>query len=215
LSFEQVFSIQVQLSRHGQQVHFLLSAPLTFAAPSLDDIDDEDDPIVAEYDVYITPESDEHIYLLQYPNRERGRPYNEENKSAPTELRIKPKTGFLEVDVDFGIYHHYFDRTKGVTWGDSVDTAKESGLNAFGVASGFGKGGRTNDLFAAGAQRRPADEATIDNMVAEFEDTADKGSVLDKQTFGGQIIRPEERQPTYMLGAFRGSESDALIPSQS
>jgi DNA-directed RNA polymerase III subunit RPC5 len=193
----------------------LLSTRLTLVAQSpVDDIDDDDDSIVAEYDVYITPESDEHIYLLQYPNRERGRPYNEDYNSAPTELRIKPRTGFMEVDVDFGIYHKYFDRAKGVTWGDSVNTAKESGLNAFGVASGFGKGGRTNDLFAAGAQRRPADEATIDNMVSEFEDTAYKGSVLDRQTFGGQIIRPEERQPTYMLGAFRGSECHVLIPPE-
>jgi DNA-directed RNA polymerase III subunit RPC5 len=173
--------------------------------------DDEDDPIVAEYDVYITPESDDHLYLLQYPNRDRDRPYNERSQSAPTEMRIKPQTGFLEVDVGFGIDHSYCVPTKVVMWGDAIKTARESGLNAYGVASGFDKGGRINELSAASAQRQPADEATIDDMAHNLELAVENGSILDKQTFGGQIIRPEPRQPTYMLGAFRGSEFHVLI----
>jgi DNA-directed RNA polymerase III subunit RPC5 len=178
----------------------------------VDEAKDEDDPIVAEYDVYITPENDEHIYLLQYPNRERDMPYNARNQSAPTEMRIKPRTGFMEVDVDFGISHRFFEKTRGVTWGDAMKTAKEGGLNAFGVASGFGKGGRTNEIFAAErAQLQATNEEKIDNMVSNFEETAERGSVLDRQTFGGQIVRPEPRQPTYMLGAFRGSEYVSLV----
>jgi DNA-directed RNA polymerase-3 subunit RPC5 len=177
--------------------------------------DDEDDPIVAEYDVYITPESDDHLYLLQYPNRDRDMPYNERNQSAPTEMRIKPQTGFLEVDVDFGFDHSHFIPTKGVMWGDAIKTARESGLNAYGVASGFGKGGRINELSAASAQRQPADEAAIDDMAHNLDLAVENGSILDKQTFGGQIIRPEPRQPTYMLGAFRGSEFHVLIDFRS
>jgi DNA-directed RNA polymerase-3 subunit RPC5 len=175
------------------------------------DSDDEDDPIVAEYDVYITPENDDRLYLLQYPNRERDKPYNERNQSAPTEMRIKPDAGFLEVDVGFGIDHSYFNPTRGVTWGDALKTARESGLAAFGVASGFGKGGRISEMSAAGAQRQPADEATIDDLVHDLDRAVETGSILDKQTFGGQIIRPEPRQPTYMLGAFRGSAFHVLI----
>jgi DNA-directed RNA polymerase-3 subunit RPC5 len=178
-------------------------AALTLAA-HVDD--DEDDPIVAEYDVYITPEDEEHIYLLQYPNRERDMPYNVQHESAPTEMRIKPHTGLMEVDVAFGTDHNHFDRIRGVTWGAALKTASDAGLKSFGLAAGFGKGGRPNDLLAADrVQIQPVGEERIDDMVADFEDSVEKGSVLEKQTFGGQIIRPEERQPTYMLGAFRGS----------
>jgi DNA-directed RNA polymerase-3 subunit RPC5 len=172
--------------------------------------DDEDDPIVAEYDVYITPENDDHLYLLQYPNRHRDKPYNERNQSAPAEMRIKPHTGFLEVDVEFGVDESHFIPTRGVTWGDALKTARESGLNAFGVASGFGKGGRISELSATSAQRQPADEAMIDDMAHNLELAVESGSILDKQTFGGQIILPEPGQPTYMLGAFRGSEFHVL-----
>src|ERR1700744_276319 len=109
------------------------------------DTDDEDDPIVAEYDVYLTPEDDDRLYLLQYPNRDLDMAYNARNLSAPTEMRIKPDAGFLELDIGLGIDHDYFVPVRGVTWGAALKTAKESGLTAFGVASGFGKGGRISE----------------------------------------------------------------------
>lgn len=170
---------------------------------------DEDDPIVAEYDVYITPENDDNLYLLQYPDRERDKPYNERNQSAPTEMRIKPHTGFLEVDVGFGTGPNFY-KQRAVAWGVALNTANESGLKEFGVASGFGKAARMNELSSA--QRQPADEATIDDMVQDFDHHVQSGFVRPEQVFGGQIVRPEPRQPTYMLGAFRGSEfSDAYV----
>jgi DNA-directed RNA polymerase III subunit RPC5 len=113
----------------------------------------------------------------------------------------------MELDIGMNIHGDTFDKAKGVTLGDSMRIAKEGGLNAFGVASGFGKGGRTNELFAAErAQLQPTSEERIDDMVFNFEETARKGCVLNKKTLGGQIVRPEHGQPTYMLGAFRGSE---------
>ena len=174
----------------------------------LDLEDDEEDTVVAEYDVFITPELSEQIYLLQYPNRVREKPYNERTNSKPMEMRIKPKSGFMELDLAIKT-NATFDKIKGVTWGEALRTAKESGTNAFGLASGFGKGVRTNELVAQERVQivaRTGDDR-IERLVSRFDESNAQGHVMNKQTLGGQIIQPEEGRPMYMLGAFRGGSN--------
>jgi hypothetical protein len=57
----------------------------------------DDDPIVKSFDVFVSDQLKEHIYLLQYPIRNPEEPYSDEYK--PSEARIKPQEGLLEVDV--------------------------------------------------------------------------------------------------------------------
>jgi DNA-directed RNA polymerase-3 subunit RPC5 len=102
--------------------------------------------VVAEYDIYITSSSNP-LYLLQYPNRKSSKPYTSAQSSSPSELRIKPKSGFIELDIPRQT-DPLFDKVKGITWGDSMRLANESKTNAFGLAAGFGKGVRTNEIFA-------------------------------------------------------------------
>lgn len=160
---------------------------------------------MAEYDVFITPELQEQIYLLQYPNRVREKPYNQRSNTKPLEMRIKPRSGFMEVDISLNTDSN-FDRTKGVTWGEALRTSKESGTNAFGLASGFGKGVRTNEIVAAERTQIVArtDSDRIERLVSRFDSSLEEGHVMDRQTLGGQIIQPEEGRPMYMLGTFRG-----------
>jgi DNA-directed RNA polymerase-3 subunit RPC5 len=57
----------------------------------------DDDPILKTYDVFISDQLKDHLYLLQYPIRNPDEQYYDE--SAPYEGRIKPKEGLLELDV--------------------------------------------------------------------------------------------------------------------
>jgi DNA-directed RNA polymerase-3 subunit RPC5 len=160
--------------------------------------------VLAEYDVYITPEMQEQIYLLQYPNRSREQPYNARTSTEPTEVRLKPETGFIEVDISNNTEVN-FDKTKGLKWGKALNTAKENGAPSFGIASGFGKGTTLETGFSARKKVAPAPR-TVDNRLAAFDDANQSGKVLNKQTLGGQVIKPEPGMPQYMLGAFRGSK---------
>jgi DNA-directed RNA polymerase III subunit RPC5 len=167
--------------------------------------EEDEDTVIAEYDVYIAPELQENIYLLQYPNRKREMPYSINGSQEPQQMRIKPKSGFLELDLGMSVQSN-FDKFKGVSWGEALRMSKESGMNAFGLASGFGKGARTNEIFAAErAQLQPLSDERVESLLGRFDDTNIRGNVMNKTTLGGQIIQPEEGRPMYMLGAFRGS----------
>ncbi|XP_021763359.1 DNA-directed RNA polymerase III subunit RPC5-like [Chenopodium quinoa] len=62
------------------------------------EVDVEEDCVVAEYDVYYTPRDPAtQLYVLQYPLRPSWRPYELEQRC--TEVRYKPKSGEVEVDL--------------------------------------------------------------------------------------------------------------------
>ncbi|OCL07692.1 hypothetical protein AOQ84DRAFT_440046 [Glonium stellatum] len=173
---------------------------------------EDDDPVVAEYDVFITPELMEQTYLLQYLNRSKDQPYNYRNRMQPMEMRIKPKAGFIEVDVPMNVHLNY-NKYKGVRWGEALRKAKEDGQNSFGVASGFervpmqrGVGGRPGGRPSPTNPGGEDVEDDIDDLLRRFDDANDKGHVMNKQTLGGQVLREEPGKPKYMLGTFRGNE---------
>jgi DNA-directed RNA polymerase-3 subunit RPC5 len=166
---------------------------------------DDDDPVIAEYDVYITPEMAEQIFLLQYPNRSREQPYNARSNNEPVEIRMKPETGFVEMDIKTTTEINY-DKAKGAAWGEALHTAKENGAPAFGIASGFGKGTTLETGFST-KKRASRGERSVEGRLDAFYEAEEAGKVLNKQTLGGQIIKPEPGMPQYVLGAFRGSQS--------
>lgn len=176
------------------------------AKPIIPDI--EDDPVIAEYNVYITPELQEQVYLLQFPNRDRQQPYNSRTGAQPVEMRMKPRTNFMELDIATNVASN-FDKSKGMLWGSAMKTANESGAAGFGMASGFGKGNRGNELFnpeKRGKKARDPGQAPVGKTRSErFDVATEAGRVLNKQTLGGQIVLPAEGKPMYMLGTFRQS----------
>ncbi|KAI9836628.1 MAG: hypothetical protein M1819_001262 [Sarea resinae] len=185
--------------------------------------DDEDDPVVRTYDVFITPEMSEQLFVLQYPNRAADSPYCEANHAKPLELRMKPRSGHVELDVPMNIRANY-DKIKGIEWGEAVRKvhAERSG-GSFGFAGGFGSGGGGGGAQAgrrgagaknnsngsgagAGVGAGAGDEISQEAILANFEDASNKGHVLNKQTLGGQIVPVEDGDPIYMIGAFRGDQ---------
>jgi DNA-directed RNA polymerase-3 subunit RPC5 len=175
------------------------------------DVEEDDDPVVAQYDVFITPEMEQQqLYVLQYLNRPPDQPFTKATHSAPTEVRVKKESGFIEVDVPVDIHQNY-NRPAGVRWGESMRKTKGFGQKAFGIASGFERTmPRTANRAGAGAgEGGPAapnateDDDNLEEYIANFEDANEKGHVLNTQTYGGQILTDDGKGPSYMLGTFR------------
>lgn len=164
--------------------------------------------MVAEYDVFLTEESiAEQIYLIQYPTRQRSKPYNLREGCAPKAMRMKPKSGFMELDIELNPMHS-FDRKKGLQWGEALRMTKEMGVSSFGLPAGFGKGNKHNEIVNERAQQLE-DSEKMERMLRSFDQSVSEGKVMHTQTLGGQIIQAEPGRPMYMLGAFRKSRSSA------
>lgn len=169
------------------------------------EVDTDEDPVLAEYDIFLTPQLKEQLLLLQYPNRKRATPYNAEQRTLPSELRIKPKTGFVEIDI--GVTTHVnFDKIKGLQWGQSLKHAKDSKAKGFGLSSGFGKGNEEGNMKVLVSGGRRNDDSEGERGLREFDAKLERGAVLTKQTLGGRIRRPEEDKPYHMVGTVKGSE---------
>lgn len=126
-------------------------------------------------------------------------------------MRVKPKSGYLELDVKLNTEHN-FNRYNALKWGDALRTAKEvqNDSATFGMASGF-PGVKYDGVRRVAFKDHADRENDLQNEVADFEDDSEiRGKALDRQTLGGQIIRhdsPDETgKPFYFVGAFRGSE---------
>lgn len=202
--------------------------------------DDEEDYITAEYDIYITPSltspptkatgttaataaSTEpppppSLYLLQYPIRDRELPYNSLTGNAPTEVRIKPSSGFLEIDVPINP-SYYFNHNNARKWGSALSKAKVEGANGFGLSAGFAQNAAVRSQAAA---QTPAVSRAASSLNSgsrqgsrrpgyRDDEDEDEARKMLHQTLGGQIIRDTQATgraagPQYMIGAFRGSE---------
>ena len=75
--------------------------PHEFDLSLSDEETDESDPVVKSYDVFLSDQLADKIYLVQYPIRNPDEQYYDEN--AAFEARIKPTEGLLEVDVPISV----------------------------------------------------------------------------------------------------------------
>ena len=164
---------------------------------------DEDDPIIAEFPIFIKPQldGDRQIFVLQFPNRERNKPYDENNGCGPLELRVKPKAGMVELDVPLDVQRN-FDRVKGIKWGEAMkksNTAKGGGSH--GLPGGFGIGGAPP--VGRGRGRGEAEEVEgQERLLENYDKAVEDGHVLAKQTLGGQFVAKNSTSPIYMVGTF-------------
>jgi DNA-directed RNA polymerase-3 subunit RPC5 len=157
----------------------------------------DDDELAEEYDVFMTPELEEKLYLLQFPTREREKPYNEETRNKPLEMRIKPQTGHVEMDVPIST-EFYYDETKARAWGEALSKSKTENGYGHGFAAGFG---------SSAHMRRPSRRSNAGDMDISDDE---EDFTLKHQTLGGQIIPDERGKPMYMIGTFRGSTCEIL-----
>ena len=162
-----------------------------------------DDKIKIQYDIYIN-KTEKHIMVLQFPNRDRKQPYNSQNGQKPLELRMKPVSGLVEVDVPL-VVERCYDKAKGLEYGKAISTSRvlrQGG--SYGLAGGLGVNApaRPSRDELNGSTEDSPHEASLEN----FEDSVSKGLIMNKLTFGGRIIKPENGKPNYYIGVFKGSK---------
>ena len=165
-----------------------LTRPFSSEVAKTDNCDDEndEDPVTAEFSVYLTQPPNIRRLLFQYPDRPHQFPFNSRTNQKPSELRIKPNTGVVEVDIPLNTDVNY-DETKGAAYGEAMKKSKVlKGGGSYGMAGGFSES-------VGGAVK---DEEREDGEMQE-------GALLAVQTLGGRILPSKGGDPLYMLGAFR------------
>lgn len=105
--------------------------------------------------------------------------------TKPLAVRIKPKTGFVEMDVPLNTDINY-DTKKAANWGEALSKTKNDGSEGHGLAVGFSQ--------QAAKSSRKVNGSSPDGM--------DEDRTLERQTLGGQMIHDERGKPNYMIGTF-------------
>ncbi|KAI9753912.1 MAG: hypothetical protein M4579_004933 [Chaenotheca gracillima] len=180
-----------------------------------------EDPVAAEYDIYLNAQGSLDVYLCQYPTRSSDQPLTDQRHAKPSEIRIKPRAGLVEVDVPMNPYENY-DTTKGVHWGEAARKSnRDQAVGAQGLSGGFGVGsvidaGRRGGAGATGRAGRIQDEEdgggpldaamSTAELTANFERAVAEGRALNKITYGGKMSAKTDASPIYMIGAFRGKQ---------
>lgn len=171
------------------------------APPRPADDDDQDDPIVAKYRVFLKPSlpASHRLLVLQHPSRG-----NTNVLPDPTQVRMKPNTGMVEVDLPIDTTAGY-DRNKGQHWGTLLNASvKAKAGGTHGIAGGFGIGAppaaraRANKGLAAAAEEN-------NGFAMDWQDAVRQDKVLRTQTLGG-ICPADKNEARWMVGVFSGRE---------
>lgn len=138
----------------------------------------------------------------------------------------------MEVDIPINTHVNY-DEKKGRRYGNALRKSRviaEGGT--MGMAGGFNPGARAKGLavgagagagagivgvedgedeITTGRRRRQQIFAGDEEDMLDYEDEK-AGVIMTTQTLGGRIKEPVDGDPVYMLGAFRESMCDPLVP---
>ncbi|CAH0017340.1 unnamed protein product [Clonostachys rhizophaga] len=158
--------------------------------------DEENDPVTATYRVFLNPALPlgRRLLVLQHPNRT-----DDTARPPPTELRLKARTGMVEVDIPLDAGSAAYDREKGMKWGRNLKasmTAKSGGSH--GLAGGFGVGAVQQ---RGGKKKDPTED---DDIFLDWNEAVRQQKVLATQTLGGQY--PDVTDVQYMVGVFQGKD---------
>ncbi|RMZ82431.1 hypothetical protein DV737_g2094, partial [Chaetothyriales sp. CBS 132003] len=138
------------------------------------------------------PAVDSRLVILQYPAfRPHHRPYNARRNQKPRSLRLKPKTGMLEVDVPL-LRQWDYNPDAAARYGRALAESKTMQVGAsHGLGGGFSNG--------------PAQYSVppLQAVPAHSEAAIEEAAALDTQTLAGKMAVPSEQDPVYFLAAFR------------
>ncbi|WQF85662.1 Putative DNA-directed RNA polymerase III subunit Rpc5 [Colletotrichum destructivum] len=168
-----------------------MSAPMATMDP---DESFDPDPVIASYDVFFNPSLPQgrKLWVLQQPNRTDPR------QPTPTEMRLKARSGMVEVDVPLD-YTQSYDREKGMKWGRQLKASLESkNGGTHGLSGGFGVGAPPP------RPKRRGDPDLDDELYLEWPEAVRQDKVLRTQTLGGQC--PDHKEVQYMIGVFQGKD---------
>lgn len=158
--------------------------------------------IVSRFKVFWNkPLTGRKLIVLQFPDRARDNPYNIANGLAPLQLRIKPKSGFVEVDIPIKRRGpKEVNQANAIQYGTALKKSKlikEGGT--YGLAGGFNR-----NVSQSRSRRDEQEEAEEDSneVIPDFQVAEENGLVLQKLTFGGRIQSLRDGDPIHAIGTF-------------
>jgi DNA-directed RNA polymerase-3 subunit RPC5 len=179
--------------------------------------DDDDDPVIATFNVFLNPALLPGKRLLALGNGLRRDAHASTTSSnlderdptwgaTPSEVRLKPKVGVMEMDVPRDVRNNY-DHAKGIEMGTAMRIARDDGaLNFFGEAGGMG-------VSAPPPQPRRKDRLTELGLSGQLEwDEAVKADqVLMQYTLAGKFVKEENKRSEHLIGIIQGGEFSLLL----
>ncbi|KAI1202150.1 Sin-like protein conserved region-domain-containing protein [Nemania serpens] len=157
------------------------------------------DPIIASYKVYANPAlaTSRRLLIMQHPNQQGPANYPYAQVSG---VRVKNRSGMIEVDVPISHALADYDRDKGQRWGGALAkslAAKNGGTH--GLAGGFGVG------VSALRPSKRRDELERDIDMMDWSEAVRQDKVLRTKTLGGQLPVKSETECQWMVGVFKGN----------
>lgn len=174
--------------------------------------EDEHSRVVSEYSVYWNqPPAKKRILLLQVPSRQANQPFNDFHHSRPIEIRIKPRSGLIEIDIPIPINREY-DRRKGAKFAAALKQGRPQqagstttgGKGEYGLAGGFGINAHMQ--MRAARPNPPGKDALHNSLDDETQLEDGRGAVMmPSLTLGGRLRLFKQGDPIYAIGLFKGS----------
>ncbi|KAI1110825.1 Sin-like protein conserved region-domain-containing protein [Nemania sp. NC0429] len=157
------------------------------------------DPIIASYKVYANPAlaTTRKLLIMQHPNQQGPANFPYTQVSG---VRVKNRSGMIEVDVPISHALADYDRDKGQRWGGALAkslAAKNGGTH--GLAGGFGVG------VSALRPSKRRDELERDIDMMDWSEAVRQDKVLRTKTLGGQFPAKSETECQWMVGVFKGN----------
>lgn len=160
--------------------------------------------VVTKYRLFINKPTGKRAMLIQYPNRNIRQEYRAACGNKPSELRIKPKCGLVEVDIPVDPHIEY-NKEKGVEYGEAMRKSRllqEGGSYSLGGGLGIAPKGASRADRGVPPPEGPSHEKLLEN----FDDANNKGHVMNKITLGGQVYPFKNGDPIYMTATFKDGE---------
>ncbi|OLY80338.1 DNA-directed RNA polymerase III subunit RPC5, partial [Smittium mucronatum] len=74
-------------------------------------IEDDSDPVVARYPVYLNEKLSKYLNLFQYPMKSSE--WIDQQEQQPTDARVKPIAGVVELEIPINTNHMMYSKSKG------------------------------------------------------------------------------------------------------
>ena len=156
-----------------------------------------------------THQSSKRVLLLQYPDRGLRDP---SKGQIPFSIRMKPKTGVVEVDLALQADPSY-NKARGVEYGSALRHSEATRRNgAYGLAGGLNVGA-TKAFLKDDKEviHGPSRAELLENVEESFS----QGHALKKATLGGRIVPFRHGYPVYMVATFVGSMNYASTSQET
>ena len=159
---------------------------------------------VAQYKVFWNKPQQKRVLVLQFPNRQKEEALNNATGNKPLEVRIKPNSGLVEVDIPIPVDTCY-DRSKGLQFGQALKQSKTlQNQGEYGLSGGFGAQTHPQARTARAGNVQSDPGPSEDEQYEDFEDCVRQGQALGKLTLGGRMNALRAGDPIYAIGAFVG-----------